>query len=41
MFEHWWVADVHDKKKDWVQTMYKTDPKQNINLLNYDNTRKN
>ena len=27
MFEHWWVADVHDKKKDWVQTMYKTDPK--------------
>lgn len=27
MYEHWWVEDVHDKKKDWVQTMYKTDPK--------------
>ena len=26
MYEHWFTADVHDKKKDWVQTMYKTDP---------------
>ena len=27
MYEHWWTEDVHDKKKDWVQRMYKTDPK--------------
>jgi len=26
MYEEWFVADVHDKKKDWTQTMYKTDP---------------
>jgi len=26
MYEDWFVADVHDKRKDWIQTMYKTDP---------------
>lgn len=25
-YDQWWVEVVHDKKKDWRQTMYKTKP---------------
>jgi hypothetical protein len=26
MYEHWFEADVYDSRKDWTQTMYRTDP---------------
>jgi|TARA_R110000744_G_scaffold27083_7_gene66309 hypothetical protein len=26
--EDWWAKDIHDKKKDWIQTMYMTNPNQ-------------
>jgi len=25
-YDEWIVKDIHDKKKDWVQTMYKVEP---------------